>query len=230
MRGQHRVLSILKTLRSLHEIPEGLIFVGSNLKTVWHLLEIQEILETYSIRELQREWSVQSSSQACVIVRLQPNELQSKRKTPKLHYKYTSVTHKMVKGGMVMDMLDLYSQTVCVCNRKRTGTDACQCVYELCCNACTPTVPVYAWQIEQTLLHLHVCVCLHVCERMFVFACLSQPVCVCVCVLCWMPMHVFAECLGDWGLWLSFGVFCSMLVLEGWRGYSCAPALTNINY
>lgn len=50
---------------------------------------------------------MQSSSQACVIVRLKSNKLNSKLKDSRLYRKYTSAANKTASGEMVMDMLDL---------------------------------------------------------------------------------------------------------------------------
>lgn len=91
---------------------------------------------------------------------------------------------------------------------------------------------VFACQSLNTYLPVqeaeHVCMCalvyMSVCGYLFLHVCMNvsdggeQ-----MYVPCWMTMHVFAECLGDWRLWLSF-VFCMFLFfltpacLGGWVG------------
>ena len=137
--------------------------VGSNLKTVWHLLEIPEILETYSVRELQREWSVQSSSRAFVIVCLKSNTPNSKWKLPSSIMK----TPAWLIGWSMRDYWTCWTLHVwvCVClmetEWEQPLTLGCVCV-----NMCTPTAPVQMW------LHLYACACF------FFFACVLLHVCV----------------------------------------------------
>lgn len=141
------------------------------------------------------------------VFEVQHAELQMK--ASKLYYKNTSVTHRMVNGERLLDMLDFVCLGVRVCLTETEWEQQLTlvCVCGLIC-------------AQQQHLSKRGCICMRVHVCMFSFACVLLHVCVyesrcCVCALCWMNMHVFVECLRDGGLWLSFGAFVPRL---SWGG------------